>query len=509
MSLKSSSQCHQAVITARLRKQQRHRLSYGGILALAACWVSVPATAQQAPVPPVAANSPSTDVKVGVADLANQPPAPTAPQTPPAMTPEMQAKLAKVTFGRDPALYQHFDRWREKGVTTQFPGSIDSLLGDVGGFRSWLSDRDISFEGQVGPNAVYNILDNAKGLPRAYNGQTFTLPPAGLLLKAQFGLSSAGLPNSYIGLGVSAIGWTNFPQINGKSGSTQLLNAYYAQTIGDRLLVKAGYFPLLFDFAGVFTGGNPVLASGLSGLIPVQAGMTLPSSVTPAFELSYDLKNNLYIKGAVQRSLNPAGLVAATYSNPHSIKFLENSTGAKVLMVGEVGYNRPASMGTRRLWLRTGYIYNTSDYAVFGSTDKSDNQDFYILGDYQTLQPDPMLPYRGLYLGASAQVAAENVNVISQNYELRAYWLGPTDARPTDAISLTASFNKYSQDARRQFSGVGVRTESNQFSIGANYAYHIRPGLYATPSIAYIVHPSFTGKYADALNVGMMATLLF
>lgn len=406
---------------------------------------------------------------------------------------------APKTSKRDPDEYKGFDALSEPGATTNFPGAIDTVLGNVGGFRSFLAEHDIGLQSRVGLSAVADVL--ATGQPRSpqrFNGQRLTLQSQSANAIATIGLNGLGLPDSKLIVGVSYL-VTSF-RINGPTTATVRNIAYY-QSFADRTVeLKVGYMPNYYEFVGLFTGGSPVLSSGFSGLIPIQVGLSADPTPTPLANITVNGKNGFYVKAGVQRSVSPKG---SSYEVEHNgfagLRFGQDGSGP--MTIAEIGVRRPASSDRRQIWLRAGGIYNDSDYSRFDGKGYRANEAFYALADVQITQPDQKLPFRGIYSGISAFWATPKVNAYVQTYEARIYSIGLTSQRPSDSIGFRITYNKYSPDGREYLGKSGQYVNLFQLSETLNYSYHLSSGMYLIPSLAHIKHPSFVGRFKDALNL--------
>jgi porin len=413
--------------------------------------------------------------------------------------PTIAAPALPARTGRDPAKFKAFDALAEPGATTNFPGSIDTVLGDAGGFRSFLADHDIGLQSRTGVSLVGDLL--ATGQPRSpqrFNGQRLTLQSHSANAIATIGLNGLGLPNSKLIVGVSYL-VTSY-RVNGPTTVTVRNLAYYQSFAHDLIDLKVGYMPNYYEFVGLFTGGSPVLSSGFSGLIPIQVGLSADPTPTPLANVTLNGKNGLYLKVGVQRSISPQGSSFEVEHNGFAgLKFGQRGSGP--LTIAEVGIRRAASATGRQIWLRAGGIYNDSDYARFDGKGTQSNKALYGLADMQLTQPDEKQPFRGIYGGVSAFWASSKVNAYVQTYEARVYSIGPSASRPNDSVSFRITYNKYSKDGRYYLGQQGQYVNPYQLSGTLNYSYHARAGVYLIPSLAYIRHPSFIGDFKDALNL--------
>lgn len=395
--------------------------------------------------------------------------------------------------------FKRFDELSEPNLETMFPPTRDSLLGDIGGWRSRLADEDISVMSRGLLSGSYDLLQNNRpARPQAYNGQKATLVSFSPDIVITAGLGRFGLQNSKFVVSASTY-WTTWAP-NGPT-KTQIRGLYYYQSFADKKVeLKVGWVVNDLDFVGVFTGGNPVITTGLTSLVPVEAGMSADPGATPTINLTLHGRNGLYFKGGVQRSVSPLGQV---YDVRHSGIGLDfGAKGASALFIGEAGIQRPAKAGQRQIWLRGGYMYNLSRYARFDGGRGERNFAAFALADYQIAQPHPDQPGRGIFLGATAEYAPPSVNLYSQYYELRTYAVGLLASRPSDSMTFNVNYSRFSSDARAAGTLTSRAYPSGQFQIVGNYSAHLTNGLYLTPSLTYSHHPAF-GPYRDALTGGL------
>jgi porin len=406
----------------------------------------------------------------------------------------------------DTAKYKRFDSLAEPGLTTNFPGSADSVLRDAGGIRSWLADHETGLEMRYSAVAVGNPLGTGQpASPQYYNGQRTTLQDTAFNIILTKGLGSIGLPNSRIIVGGEFLGTTFKP--NGPTTGTVLDAAYYQTFDHGKIELKAGIAPNIYEYVGFYAGGSPVLAAGTSGLIPIQAGLSSDPAPVPMANLTFHFKQGAYLKMGVQRSISPLGYIDEVKHN--GIGLAVQMHGAGPLTIAEVGINRPATPDGRQIWVRVGGLYNQSDYVRFDGKGTSDNQAAYAAADFQVTKPDRTAPARGLYAGASAFWGNPKVDSFTQTYELRVYDVGLLKGRPSDSAAIRLGYTKFSNQAYDANKQLGIFSNHNQMTATASYTVHLSHGIYATPSIAYLHHPSFEQDFRDALNLTGSVFVLF
>lgn len=438
-----------------------------------------------------------------------------SPEAPPpsARAPSIDTKAATATGDnddrararREAAKFMEFDKLRTQGQTTDFPGVGQTLTKDVGGVRSWLYDNDLYFRGVSSNTLTQDVSGNglADGA-QSYTGQKSTFTQSNeLRLSWKVGGTGEDITQINIGGLFSIANWRQLGPSGARFSNLTVFSSFLDRTIE----VKAGYNQNLSDFVGIFAGGNPILASGVAGSIPLSTGMSGGTALAPSFNVQFNAKGGWYSKSAIQRSILPQGMSADAASAGAGLKFTR--PGAKALFIQEVGLRRPSSSDSRQIWLRAGASYNTTLYDRLDGAGQERNWSAYALADYQVYQPDKTMAYKGVYLGASALFAKDTVNVYKRSLEARVYALGLVPGRPLDQVTVTVGLNSFSRTGAQAVEQAGGIAHKSQFSLGALYAFHALDGLFLSPSINYIRNPSFVGDFKPALNLGLSATVLF
>lgn len=385
-----------------------------------------------------------------------------------------------------------------KGWNIPFPSYGDTLLQDVGGFRSALAKFGIGF-------IEYNLIvvaANALNTPRSnqgvqvYWGQKLSALSSSFayltLDMGHFGLRGGQLQLS---AGLIRSSWEPFIP---NSFSFQRL-AYYQTLLENKVELLVGYLPNSAGFVGTVLGGNLANPFGPSVSIPFELGMSFLTAPAPALDVKINIPPNFYNRFTIQRSLPPTPdtFIDNARLNPTGLRFL--LPDARLLLVDEVGYRREAEPAASYGWIRLGVMYNNSRYADFSRPGKTAaNSGFYLLADWQISRFDPSstaTAYRGLYLGGSAMYAMPQTNAVTQYYEVRAYIAGPFFSRGQDQIGLVYFHQVFSQyllaatNLSAGFSGSFARSASN--TISQSYTFKILSGLYVTEALSYTDHPSF------------------
>ncbi len=400
--------------------------------------------------------------------------------------------------------FKSIDALVEPGLVTNFPGSADSILGDAGGLRTAMAQDNLGFTLRSSNILVTSLTDSGQPRsPQRYNGQRPTLQAASVNAFIVWRLDTLGLPDTTITAG----GMFYASSFRDNAPSTVALRALsiHHRAMGGKLEIKAGYLTNMYEYAGLFTGGSPVLAAGLSGVIPIQAGMSADPVATPAINVTFHGAGGTYVKAGIQRSMHPLGRGYDVEHNLNGFRF--TMPDAKPLYLAEAGILRAAKPGIRHRWLRIGGLHNESGYTRFDGSGTSTNQAAYAAADFQLTQEDPSRPASGIYAGASAFWGNPSVNVFTQSYEARVYAIGPFPSRDKDAISVKISYNRFSKAARQ--AQELAHANADQTSVSGSYTAHLGKGIYVTPSLSWVRNPSFTGDYKDALLTSGTIFLLF
>ncbi|MFT4054383.1 MAG: carbohydrate porin [Novosphingobium sp.] len=402
---------------------------------------------------------------------------------------------AQTSADADPD-YKRFDELIEPGLVTTFPGSADSILGDAGGLRSAMAEENLGLTLRSSNIFVTSLNDSGQPRsPQRYNGQRPTLQAASITALLAWRLDKLGLPDTTITAG----GMYYASSFRDNAPSTVALRALsiHHRAFGRKLEIKAGYLTNMYEYAGLFTGGSPVLAAGLSGVIPIQAGMSADPVATPAVNITLHGSAGTYFKAGIQRSMHPMGRGYDVEHNHNGFRF--TMPDAKALYLAEAGVLRASAPGVRHRWIRFGGLYNESGYTRFDGRGESTNQAAYGAADFQLTQKDPNRPAAGIYAGASAFWGNPAVNVFTQSYEARVYAIGLLPSRARDAVSLKISFNKFSDAARQAQRLAGAYANASQTSVSGSYTAHVGKGIYVTPSLSWVNNPSFVGKYRNPI----------
>ena len=170
----------------------------------------------------------------------------------------------------------------EKDTDFSFPGPVESVTQDVGGFRTTLASFGIGFQGIDLDLGEYNTLDNAHPRsPQQYDGQGPTYSVGIHEWVLTFDPSHIGLPGGQ--LLFSPLFYTTSRSVDGPTKLEIGALNYYQSLFDDHVGVKFGYGQLYNYFIGLAgVGGNPTIqTNGISALIPVELGLPLVPSSGP------------------------------------------------------------------------------------------------------------------------------------------------------------------------------------------------------------------------------------
>lgn len=400
--------------------------------------------------------------------------------------------------------FARFDTLKPQGQSTDLPGNYDSVTGDVGSFRSWLHDHQMFFRGQEVTTISRNVNSGRQPTaPQVYNGQKTTWTST-LQAELSYRLSQSALDFSQINVRVygSRVNWA--PAGPNFAGVGRI--DYYRTFMNRKIELSVGTGNNLLNFIGIFAGGNSIISSGVSATIPVEVGLSGGNTFLPTLNVQVNGKNGFYTKTGIQRSSRPEGAIKDAMTSHGGLRL--SAPGSRPLLIQEVGILRPAAGNTRQVWVRAGGLYNATLYKRLDGQGEARNWAVFALADYQLLQPQKQEPHRGLFLGISFLAAPGGLNVYKTTYEVRAYGAGIVPGRPADSVNLTFNYNAFSRTAGR-FADPAVVTHKGQISASMLYAWHLRRGIYLTPSVTYIRNPAFAGDFKPAINLFTAVNILF
>lgn len=316
-----------------------------------------------------------------------------------------------------------------------------------------------------------------------------------------------GLRNAQLNIGVGWR-WTNWNPAGPKTVSLTALH-FYKMWGERRVEMKAGYITNDSEFVGLQVGGSVATAAqGVYAVLPYQVGMSFFPLVAPSLNVRIQGPKGAYFKGAAPRSLNAAGAFATQARNQSGFRFMPK--GNKLLLINEVGYQRASSEKAKYVWLRGGYLHNSTEFAnKLTGLKETGNYCAYFLADYQLRAPDEKAPGHGLYLGASVMTAPARFNSYTRYYEARVYQKAPFRSRPDDVLSLVAAYRGHSQFVTDKLRAQGKTFWQSSPSVTGSYAMHVARGTYLSLGAGYVRGPAITPRVADALTLSANLGLYF
>lgn len=422
-----------------------------------------------------------------------------SPDAPPVTQPATTTALPDSS--RTPAAdrFKRLDALALKGWDIPYPKVADSILADHYGIRDALADLGIGISPINTINFQYDFLQNDRGYrgPQLYNGQNVTRTNSTVSLQITYDTGRIGLKGGQLVIG-PAFTNNSFPRVNGPRKVRIGRLHYYQELFNGKVDFKLGYIDNTQEFLGTNVGGN--LATGNLGpqaTIPFQVGLSYGGFAAPALNVRVHFGSHFYNKLGLQRSLPPGGAAVEKALNPGGFRFHPPGTG--LLVIDEIGYNRPSDQGVKSVWFRGGGIYNSTHYTAFDGR-KTDNWAAYAAIDRQFTQTDDARPFRGLYAGATVNYAPPAQNFYTQYYEARLYGVGLLKGRPFDLASLVTTYNKYSPAGLRARTAPGQGNSRGTWAAIASYAYRVSAGIYLQPGLGVTLHPIYSPKFGPALN---------
>ena len=269
---------------------------------------------------------------------------------------------------------------------------------------------------------------------------------------------------------------------------------------GPRVQMKAGYVSLNLEFVGLFVGGSTATGGqGVYAVLPFEMGMSFFPLTAPAALLRLQGPGHLYLKSAVQRSIDPGGGPAEVKRNASGFRF--DPHGDKLVTIGEVGYLRNASSQVHETWFRSGYMHNSTAYKnLLTGQPQPDNYCAYALLDYQLLRSSQNHPAHGVYAGASFMTVPDALNLYSRYYEARLYKEAPLEHRPDDLLSFVASHTSYSRLATNNLLEEGKSAWRSGSTFSASYAIHASAGNFLGFGLTFLDGPAVTPRVPSALT---------
>lgn len=393
------------------------------------------------------------------------------------------------------------------GAAIRMPPFSDTVLGGDSPFRRAMYSKGFVLRSNSNASYSQNILN----APVPENKQTYMGEREFVRLMANpiltydmraFRLRSAEL-NFAAGLN-----WVTWNPAGPKSIAMSNLYLYKAFAEG-HVETKIGYIGNDFEFVGLQVGGSLSTGSqGVYAVLPYEVGLSHFPLAAPAFNLKLMGPQHLYFKGSAQRSLDPGGGPATIGRNATGFRFMPK--GDKLVTVYEVGYDRRPTADSRQIWLRTGYIRNTTPYPNSRtSIPTTGNFCAYLLGDYQLFQSDRNHPNHGIYGGVSAMGTSTDLNAYTRYYEMRVYDEGPFRSRPGDTLSLVSSYSTYNRYMIANLVAQGKTVWRNASTVTGSYNLHLARGAYLSTGLSYHAGPDITPRDPNGLIFSAIVNYFF
>jgi porin len=395
---------------------------------------------------------------------------------------------------------KELDALLPRGFLVSFPPYEDTLLDDIGGWRSWLGGYGIGVDLICGGYIGVNTL-NGPRTPQSYDKQSFSATAA---VAGAFTLDLEKIlhiPNAQFLMSAEWIGTTFNPDGPRSFNMNDLL--YYQSFFDGKLSFQIGFLENDVNYANSLVGPTIITPPlGRLSIIPYEIGMSRRPFSSPGVNVEFRPSRPIYIKSGLQRSLNPQGPDVEHNQNWNGFRF--RSPGDGWMVLGEAGYDTEPVPGKLRTWIRGGGQYNWSNFTHFDTgREGRGNWCVYLFADQQLTQLDPRLPIKGIYVGGTCAYAPPKQDVFSQYYEARIYGFGLFPTRDLDQLEVSVDFNKFSSYASQAINRLGGNSYGDSTAVNIGYTARLRPGLYFGPVVSYIKHPAFTPRLNDALAVSL------
>ncbi len=393
------------------------------------------------------------------------------------------------------------------GGDAAMPPFSDSVIDIESKFRQGLYSKGLAFRVISGMQYTQNMLnapvaaDDQVYVGQRQFGASFVQP----ILASD--LRQLHLKQSQLYMG-GVWNWVSWNPAGPKS--IQVWALYFYKAFGeDRVEMKAGYIANNMNFVGLFVGGSTATgAQGVYAVLPYEVGMSYFPLTAPSFNVRVRGPKKSYIKGAVQRSIDPNGGPTEVERNHTGFRFVPH--GDKALLISEGGYLREARADARETWFRAGYMYNTTSYKNVATGQlESGNYCVYALMDYQLLKSNREHPKHGFYVGGSYMTVPEKMNAYSRYYEARIYKEAPFRSRPDDVFSAVASRTGYSNLFTDSLVDEGKTVWRAGSTVTGSYSLRASRGNYVSLGLSYVYGPAVTPRVPNALNILLNWTLFF
>jgi porin len=406
-----------------------------------------------------------------------------------------------------PAQARSIEDLNMQGGDAAMPPLADSVIDVHSEFRRALLSKGVALRViNLGVYAQNTLRAPVPADQQSYVGEH----PYGTLMTnpiLTWDLRQLGLHHAQLNL--SGVGqWVSWEPAGPKA--LDLWTLYLYKEFGkDRVEIKAGYNTNDLEFTGMQVGGST--ASGVQGVyavLPYEVGMAFFPLPAPQFNLKLNGPAHTYLKSGLQRGLDPEGGPATEARNHSGLRFAPK--GDKLLLLEEAGYRRSSSETASELWLRAGYLRNSTLYTDLANGKKEPgNHGAYALVDYQLRKPDPKRSYKGLYIGGSVMTAASKFNPFDRYYEARIYQMAPFRKRPGDVASILSTYTGHSKYLTDSLIAQGKTVWRNSPSLTGSYNIHLAPGNYLSLGLSYIRGAAITPRVDDTLTFAATYSVFF
>jgi porin len=392
------------------------------------------------------------------------------------------------------------------GGDTRMPGFEDTQAGTDVGWRRAMLRYGMALRVNTGESFSDNMLDPAVAPSKqAYTGER---PYGRVMANPIFTWDLRVLHLRGAQLNVAAgLQWVSWNKAGPRAADLNTLYIYKSFAEG-KVEIKVGYPTNNLEFVGFSVGGSlGPGAQGVYSVLPYEAGMSYLPLTAPGLNVKWNAPKHFYAKGGLQRSTDAAGGAATIARNRVGLRFDPSGDGLVTIIEG--GFNRVATDASRSMWIRGGYIGNTTEYTNALTGGKSSgNFCGFLLADRQITRAFGERSGNGLYLGGSAEIVPARLNAYSQYYELRAYLQGPFRSRPLDQAALLATRSVHSQDNLRVLMAQGKSVWRHTNTVTASYSLHAARGVYLSAGLSYQQGAAITPRVPTAL-VGTLSMNTF
>jgi len=436
---------------------------------------------------------------------------------------------------------EKYDYMREQGWDIQSIVTGDTVGQDI--VRKQLAEKGLFFQGMSLSTFAWNTLnppvarrDQSSVGDRAYYAgdhewqMIYSFPENSLLKNAQIVSSATFNANT-----MNLLGGAHALRMNKLS--------YHQYFFNERFAIKGGYVTSDLDWMNNFLAGNMLTGvMGMKGVIPYEVGMTHLPVGSPGFNIRVVPIKHTYIKLGIQQSevIKNSQADEIEHVAIDATGFKIHLPNAHALYLSEVGYKREAAPGVKDVYIRSGGEYNFSRFwnfdkitfpalvagevpGVTQDTIRKGNYATWFLADYQLLQTDPHLAYRGVYAGTSIMNSPSRPNLYQSYYEARLYAVGIIPHRYFDIMAFqftntqfsTAVLNGYKAITQAETYNPATATMVTPKQYGAStsgiayYTYRVFSGVYFQTGLSYNKHPGpfYLGTNPTKMQQGLKDTL--